>query len=105
MKNTLFWIGLTLLAFQDLFKLKKMPTKRQQQFLQTGETSQAFIAGDMKDKEIVTIEKWFTDGGIYYMIIGSNDEPIDGFSKKWQAIDAIERWGFIRIDKRVRERK
>ena len=58
MKNTLFWIGLTTLAFQDLFKSKQMPTKRQQQFLQTGETSQAFIAGDRKfTKDEVLISK------------------------------------------------
>ena len=42
--STLFWIGLAVLSLQDLFK-KQSPTKRQQQFLQTGGTAQAFIAG------------------------------------------------------------
>jgi hypothetical protein len=58
-----------------------------------------------REPEIVTIEKWFTDGGIYYWIIDSNGESVDGFSKKWQAIDAIERWGLIRKDKKVEIRK
>jgi len=44
MKNTLFWIGLAVLSLQDLFK-KQSPTKKQQQFLETGGTAQAFIAG------------------------------------------------------------
>ncbi|NDD83701.1 hypothetical protein EBZ38_05375 [bacterium] len=46
MKNTIFWIALGVLALQDLFKKQSAPTKRQQQFLQTGETEQAFIEGN-----------------------------------------------------------
>jgi len=45
MRNTLFWIGLAILSLQDLFKKQPDQTKRQQQFLQTGETAQAFIEG------------------------------------------------------------
>ena len=44
MRNTLFWIALAALSLQDLFK-KQSPTKRQQQFFQTGGTAQAFIEG------------------------------------------------------------
>jgi hypothetical protein len=44
MKNTIFWIALVALSLQDLFK-KQSPTKRQQQFFQTGGTAQAFIEG------------------------------------------------------------
>ena len=46
MKNILLWAGITALAFQDYFKKKSVKqTTRSQQFLQTGATSQAFIAG------------------------------------------------------------
>jgi len=37
----------------------------------------------------------------YYNIYDEEQELIDGFRKKWQAIDAIERWGLIRKDKKV----
>jgi hypothetical protein len=36
------------------------------------------------------------------MIIDSNGNPMDGFSKKYQAIDAIKRWGLVRKDKSVK---
>lgn len=45
MKDILFWVGLTVLAFQDLFKKNDVKTTKRQQFLQTGETSQYFIEG------------------------------------------------------------
>ena len=44
MRNILLWAGLAVLAFQDYFKKPVKPT-RQQQFFQTGGTSQAFIEG------------------------------------------------------------
>ena len=45
MRNILLWVGITALALQDYFKKQTVKTTRQQQFLQTGETSQAFIEG------------------------------------------------------------
>ena len=56
-------------------------------------------------KQIVTIEKWFGDTKSWFWIVGFNGEGIDGFSKKYQAIDAIERWGMIRVNKTVKVRK
>jgi len=56
-------------------------------------------------KQIVTIEKWFQDTRSWYWIVDCNGESIDGFSKKYQAIDAIERWGMIRANKTVKVRK
>ena len=44
MRNILLWAGIAVLAFQDYFKKPVKPT-RQQQFFQTGGTSQAFIEG------------------------------------------------------------
>ena len=43
MRNILLWVGIAALALQDYFKKQPVKTTRQQQFLQTGETSQAFI--------------------------------------------------------------
>ena len=45
MKNILLWAGIAILAFQDYFKQQPVKPIRRQQFLQTGETSQAFIEG------------------------------------------------------------
>ena len=45
MRNILLWAGIAVLAFQDSFKKKPIKTTRQQQFFQTGATSQAFIEG------------------------------------------------------------
>jgi hypothetical protein len=56
-------------------------------------------------KQIVTIEKWVGDTKSWYWIVGSNGEGIDGFSTKKQAIDAIKRWGMIRVNKTVKVRK
>jgi hypothetical protein len=57
----------------------------------------------MKAGNEVTIEKWVLDEKtIRYMIIDSNGNPMDGFSKKYQAIDAIKRWGLVRKDKSVK---
>jgi hypothetical protein len=53
--------------------------------------------------KIVTIQKWHGNKEHWYWIIDFNGEPIDGFSKKYQAIDAIERWGMVRKDKSVKE--
>jgi len=59
-----------------------------------------------KDKKVVTIEKWYIKGDkFYYWIVDSKGEGIDGFSKKYQALDAIKRWGFVRKDTSVKERK
>ncbi len=54
---------------------------------------------------IVTIEKWYSDNSIYYWIVDIDGEPIDGFSKKYMAIDAIKRWGLIRLDKSIKVKK
>lgn len=57
---------------------------------------------------LVTIEKWLVTSDekvkAYYWIVGSDGAGIDGFSKKSQAIDAIERWGMVRINKIVKIR-
>ena len=45
MKNILLWAGIAILAFQDYFKQQPVKPTRRQQFLQTGETSQAFVEG------------------------------------------------------------
>lgn len=55
-------------------------------------------------KTIVTIEKWIVDKKPYYWIVDANGNGIDGFSKKYQAIDAIERWGMIRVNNKVKVR-
>ncbi|NDC96442.1 hypothetical protein EBZ38_05365 [bacterium] len=58
MINKLFWIALAALSLQDLFKKQSAPTKRQQQFIQTGETAQSFIEGYGKfTKDEVLISK------------------------------------------------
>ena len=46
MNNILIWIGIVALSLQDYFKKQPVKTTRQQQFLQTGATAQAFIAGN-----------------------------------------------------------
>ena len=45
MRNILLWAGIAILAFQDYFKQQPVKPTRRQQFLQTGETSQAFVEG------------------------------------------------------------
>lgn len=60
----------------------------------------------MDTNNTVTIEKWVLDSNkTYYWIIDSNGNPMDGFSKKHQAIDAIKRWGLVRKDKSIKIRK
>ena len=54
MKNILLWAGIAVLAFQDYFKKQPVKPTRRQQFLQTGETSQAFIEGIMNPKKIIS---------------------------------------------------
>lgn len=57
MKNLLFWGGLFLATFWDemlLAATQPKKTKRQQQFIQTGETSQAFIEGISVTKKILS---------------------------------------------------
>ncbi|NDD83703.1 hypothetical protein EBZ38_05385 [bacterium] len=57
MKNIVFWAGLFIVTFWDeilLASYKPEKTKRQQQFLETGETAQAFI-GAVNDPFVVTI--------------------------------------------------
>ena len=59
-----------------------------------------------RSKQEVTIEKWILDKNTTrYMIIDANGNPIDGFSKKYQAINAIKRWGLVRNNKSVKVRK
>jgi hypothetical protein len=60
----------------------------------------------MDTNNTVTIEKWVLDSNrTYYWIIDSNGNPMDGFSKLYQAIDAIKRWGLVRKDKSIKIRK
>ena len=58
-----------------------------------------------KKKQLVTIEKWVGETKSWYWIVGSDGEGIDGFSKKYQAIDAIKRWGMVLKNKTVKTRK
>jgi hypothetical protein len=53
---------------------------------------------------IVTIHKveLSTKNWVYNIYDEEEQEYIDGFRRKWQAIDAIERWGLIRKDKKVK---
>lgn len=56
------------------------------------------------ETKIVIIEKWIIETKPFYWIIDTKTgEQIDGFSKKYQAVDAIKRWGLVRIDKSVKE--
>jgi hypothetical protein len=56
--------------------------------------------------KVVTIEKWFiSNNKVCYWIVDSNGENLDGFYKKYQAIDAIQRWGMIRANTNVIVRK
>jgi hypothetical protein len=57
--------------------------------------------------KIVTIEKWYSNNGktFFYWIVDSEGNGIDGFSKKYQALDAITRWGFVRVNKSVKEKR
>jgi hypothetical protein len=55
------------------------------------------------NKKLVTIEKWIiSKNKACYWIIDSKGRNLDGFYKKSQAIDAIQRWGWTRIDKKVK---
>jgi hypothetical protein len=58
-----------------------------------------------KNIKTVTIEKWICNKNNFYWIIDSDGNGIDGFSKKYQAIDAIKRWGMIRNDKTIKIKK
>lgn len=61
MKNILFWAGLLVATFWDevlLASIKPEKTKRQQKFLQTGETAQYFI-GEIEDEVITLLKKLF----------------------------------------------
>jgi hypothetical protein len=56
--------------------------------------------------KVVTIEKWFiSNNKVCYWIVDSNGENLDGFYKKYQAIDAIQRWGMTRANTNVIVRK
>jgi hypothetical protein len=58
------------------------------------------------EAKVVTIEKWFINNNkVCYWIIDSNGENLDGFYKKSQAIDAIQRWGMSRANTNVIVRK
>ena len=55
------------------------------------------------NSNLVTIQKWILgDGQIFYWIGDINGLAIDGFRKKYQAIDAIERWNLKRVSKLVK---
>ena len=57
------------------------------------------------NKKSVTIEKWFTGKDFFYWIVDENGEGVDGFSKKYQALDAIKRWNLTLKDKKIKIRK
>ena len=62
MKNIVFWAGLFIATFWDeilLASYKSEKTKRQQQFLQTGETAQAFI-GVVEDELVALMKSLFS---------------------------------------------
>jgi|LakMenE01Jun11ns_1017448.scaffolds.fasta_scaffold9804785_3 hypothetical protein len=60
----------------------------------------------MSTNNTVTIEKWVLDKNTTrYMIIDSDGHPMDGFSKLYQAIDAINGRGLVRKDKSIKIRK
>lgn len=55
-------------------------------------------------KTNVRIDKVQSRAGKWYYNIRDidTDEFIDGFPKKWMAIDAIKRWGLNRVTKEVK---
>jgi hypothetical protein len=55
-----------------------------------------------RETQIVTIEKWIDVKQSWFWIVDVDGNGIDGFSKKYQALDAIKRWGMIRKDKSVK---
>lgn len=62
MKNILFWAGLLVATFWDevlLASIKPEKTKKQQQFLETGETAQYFI-GAVEDELVTLLKGIFT---------------------------------------------
>ena len=63
----------------------------------------ATFLGAVENSKVVTIEKWLVGDKYFYWIIDyKTKEPIDGFSKKYQALDAINRWGYIRKNKQIK---
>lgn len=57
MRNILIWVGIVALSLQDYFKKQPVKTTRQQQFFETGGTSQAFIEGTLNQQiKVVTKE-------------------------------------------------
>jgi hypothetical protein len=55
------------------------------------------------NSNLVTIQKWvLVNGKIFYWIIDNNGNQIDGFSKKYQALDAIKRWNLVRENKSIK---
>lgn len=61
----------------------------------------------LKEKQIVTIEKWYSNSKKfwYWIVDTKTGEGIDGFNKKWQALDFIKKQKLVRSDKSVKERK
>ena len=59
------------------------------------------------EAKLVTIQRWFSSDGktFWYWIVDESNEGIDGFSKKSLAIDAIKRWGYIRTNKIITDRR
>lgn len=55
----------------------------------------------------VTIERWYSSDGktFWYWIVDNNNEGVDGFSKKSQALEAISRWGLVRTNKSIKDKK
>jgi hypothetical protein len=66
----------------------------------------SIFLGSIQNSRVVTIEKWLVDNKYFYWIIDyKTKEPIDGFSKKYQALDAVNRWGYIRKNKQIKIKK
>ena len=88
--------------FKKLYA-KKTFIPRKQKIAIALNTCDVGIKG-VKETRVVTIEKWFVnDNKYFYWIIDSKTkEPIDGFSKKYQALDAINRWGYNRQNKQIK---
>jgi hypothetical protein len=57
--------------------------------------SNVFIGAISDNAKIVRLEKWIVGKkSFFYIINDKTDEPMDGFSRKYSAIDSINRLGY-----------
>lgn len=57
--------------------------------------SNVLIGAISDNVKIVRLEKWIVgEKSFYWIIEDKNGNPIDGFSKKYMALNAIKRWGY-----------